>query len=178
MKKIVIISSSPRAGGNSDLLCDRFAAGAREAGHQVEKFRLAERKIGFCLGCYACKDSGVCFQKDGAREVIDAMMAADVIVLATPVYFYTVSAQLKTLIDRTVVVYPNLTGKTFYSIMTMWDPDAAHFEGTRAALKGFRDCYDGSVLAGEVAATNVYEKGDVRNSPAWDEAYALGKSVR
>ena len=51
MKKIVVISSSPRAGGNSDLLCDRFAAGAREAGHQVEKIRLAERKIGYCLGC-------------------------------------------------------------------------------------------------------------------------------
>ena len=55
MKNILIISASPRKGGNSDLLCDQFAKGADEAGHNVEKVRLAEKKVGYCLGCYACQ---------------------------------------------------------------------------------------------------------------------------
>ena len=56
MKKILVISASPRKGGNSDLLCDQFAKGAREAGHEVEKIRLAEKKVGYCTGCYACQN--------------------------------------------------------------------------------------------------------------------------
>ena len=56
MKKVLIISASPRKGGNSDLLCDQFAKGATEAGHHVEKVRLAEKKIGYCTGCYACQN--------------------------------------------------------------------------------------------------------------------------
>ena len=99
-KKVLIISSSPRKGGNSDILCDAFVEGAREAGHEVEKLRIADLKIGYCTGCYACQKTGKCAIKDDAQGVIDTMMAADVIVLASPVYFYGISAQLKTLIDR------------------------------------------------------------------------------
>lgn len=178
MKKIVIISSSPRKGGNSDLLCDRFAEGAKASGNEVEKIRIADLKIGFCHACYVCKKTGKCVQQDDARAVIDKMMGADAIVLATPVYFYTLSAQLKALFDRTVAVFPKLTGKKFYYIMTMADGDRRMFEGVFAAMRGFLDCYDGSTLEGAVCAPGVYEKGAVKDSPAWNEAYELGRQVK
>ena len=102
-KKVLVLSSSPRRGGNSDRLCDRFMAGAQQAGHEVEKIFLTDRRIGYCTGCGACYGgAGPCPQKDDAAGVIGKMVEADVIVMATPVYFYTLSAQMKTLIDRRV----------------------------------------------------------------------------
>ena len=135
-KKVLIISSSPRKGGNSDILCDVFAEGAKAAGNEVEKVRIAALKIGYCTGCYACQKTGKCAIKDDAQGVINKMMAADVIVLASPVYFYSICAQLKALIDRTVVVYPNLTNKRFYYILTMADTNRDKFDGSLAALHG------------------------------------------
>ena len=70
MKKVLIISASPRKGGNSDLLCDEFARGAAEAGHEVEKIRLAEKKIDYCIGCYACRTVGKCFRHPWAVGII------------------------------------------------------------------------------------------------------------
>ena len=81
-KKVLIISSTPRKGGNSDILCDEFATGAKESGNKVEKVRIADKKISYCTGCYACQKTGTCAIKDDAKKVIDKMMAADVIVLA------------------------------------------------------------------------------------------------
>ena len=101
MKKVLILSSSPRRGGNSDTLCNRFMAGAQEKGHNVEKITLADKNIGYCTGCGVCSMYGKpCPQKDDAAGIIEKMIQADVIVLATPVYFYTMCAQMKTLIDR------------------------------------------------------------------------------
>ena len=139
-KNVLIISSTPRKGGNSDILCDEFAAGAKEAGNKVEKIRIADKKIGYCTGCYACQKTGKCAIKDDAQKVIDKMMVADVIVLASPVYFYSISAQLKALFDRTVVVYPNLTNKKFYFLLTMADTNRKMFDGSLAALRGFLAC--------------------------------------
>lgn len=82
-KKVLIISSTPRKGGNSDKLCDAFADGAKETGNEVENVRIADLKIGYCTGCYACQKAGKCAIKDDAQGVIDKMMAADVIVLAS-----------------------------------------------------------------------------------------------
>ncbi len=177
MKKVLIISSSPRKGGNSDLLCDRFALGAREAGHEVTKISLAGKIIGFCTACGICRESGICRQQDAVGPFLEEMMGADVIVLATPVYFYSMCAQLKALIDRTVAIYPKLTNKEFYFIMTMADTDEGMFKGTVEALRGFLACYDGSREMGMVQAMNVYEKGAVRESPAWDQAYEMGKTI-
>ena len=177
-KKVLIISSSPRKGGNSDILCDAFADGAKAAGNEVEKVRIAALKIGYCTGCYACQKTGKCAIKDDAKKVIDKMMAADVIVLASPVYFYSICAQLKALIDRTVVVYPNLTNKRFYYILTMADTDRAKFDGPIAAMRGFLDCYEGSKEAGKVCADGVYELGAIDGTKFLAEAKALGQSVR
>lgn len=97
-KKVLILSSSPRRGGNSDLLCDRFMEGAREAGLEVEKIFLKDKTINYCMGCNRCYNGEhPCPQRDDAAEVVGKMVEADVIVMASPVYFYTVCGQMKTL---------------------------------------------------------------------------------
>ena len=91
--KVLIVSSSPRKGGNSDVLCDQFAKGAAEAGHEVEKVNLREKTLSPCRACYACMENHVCAIKDDMAEIFSKLVAADVIVLASPVYFYSVCAQ-------------------------------------------------------------------------------------
>ena len=87
MKNVLILSSSPRKGGNTDLLCDEFAKGAKEAGNKVTKIRIADKKIGYCTGCYACQKTHKCVIKDDAAAILKKMQAADVIVFGTPAYF-------------------------------------------------------------------------------------------
>lgn len=176
MKQVLIISGSPRKNGNSDTLCDQFAKGASGAGHQVEKIFLGDKKLGFCTACYACQ-SGICPQQDDAVWIAEKMLTADVIVLSTPVYFYTMSAQLKTLIDRSVMYYPRIEKKEFYYIMTMADTEKANFRGTIEALRGFVDCCENSVEKGMIEAVGVYEKGEILNTPFMQQAFEMGRSV-
>jgi len=86
-KKVLVLSASPRKGGNSDLLCDQFMLGAKEAGNQVEKIYIQDKKINFCFGCLACQSNGgSCVQHDDMEEIMEKMIESDVLVLATPVY--------------------------------------------------------------------------------------------
>lgn len=176
-KKVLILSGSPRKGGNSDLLCDEFAKGALEAGNAVEKIRVAEKNIGFCRGCYACKQSGVCAIKDDMAEVLQKMIDADVIVLASPVYFYAIDAQLKALIDRTVARWLEVRDKDFYYIVTAADADHAAAETTLNCFRGYADCVEGAKEMGVIYGMGVYEKGEVKHTAAMQEAYEMGKRV-
>ena len=179
-KKVLIISASPRKAGNSDILCDEFARGAAEAGHEVEKIRLAEKKIGYCIGCYACRSFQKCFQQDDANDIIEKMLSADVIVLATPVYFYSMNAQLKALIDRSVSRWNDFgrfKGTEFWHIVTAADTNRDMMSATLEGLRGFmRDCMEGTVERGVLYGTGALEKGDVRKLPVFREAYETGKS--
>ena len=172
-KKVLIISSSPRRGGNSETLCNAFAAGAVAAGHNVEIVALATKKIGFCTACYACR-SGSCPQQDDAPAIVQKILASDVTVLATPVYFFTMCAQLKALIDRTVMVYPEARNKEFYYLMTMAETDEKEFTGTIEALRGFVACCPASRECGMICVPGVYEKGAINNHPALDKARRMG----
>lgn len=176
-KNIVIISSSPRVGGNSDMLCEQFAKGALDAGNNVEKINLSPLKINGCRGCYACRDSHKCFQDDDARPVINKMMTADIIVLASPVYFYSICSQLKALIDRTVVVYPTINNKTFCYILTMGDNDPRHFDAALATLHGFCLCCEGSTELEPLCCSDVYEMCAVKDKPEWQKAYEMGRKI-
>lgn len=176
-KKIFIISASPRRGGNSDLLCDRFAAGAREAGHQVEKICLREQRIHYCLGCGVCNTSHQCIQKDDMKALLEKMVQADVVVLATPVYFYSMNGQLKTFIDRTVPRYEEISGKDFYFILTAADTEKKNLHRTLEALRGFtEDCLPHSREKGIIYGTGAWQAGEIKNTPAWQEAFAAGKN--
>ncbi len=174
---VLIISSSPRAHGNSDLLCEAFAGGARSAGHEVELFDLRRHPIKPCLACYACmKNGGTCCQKDDMNTLMEKLLAADAICLASPVYFYSICAQLKAVIDRCVARYKDLCGKKFYFILTAAD---GREEILRAAepLRGYVDCLPGSVECGALFAHGVWEKGDVTNTSFTDEARAMGAAI-
>lgn len=177
MKKVLIISGSPRKGGNSDTLCDRFLDGAKEAGNEVEKIFLNDRHINYCTGCGACNTTHRCVQKDDMAEILEKMVAADVIVLATPVYFYSAGARLKTLIDRTCPRYTEISGKTFYFIAAMAEDDRAMMERTFDCLRGFLDCLDSPTEAGVIAATGVWKKGEIEKTGFPRQAYEAGKSI-
>lgn len=177
-KKVLILSGSPRKGGNSDLLCDEFARGAKEAGNAVEKIRVSEKKIGYCTGCYYCqKSGGVCAIKDDMAELLQKMIDADVIVLSSPVYFYSIDAQLKTVIDRTVARWLEVKNKEFYYIITCADEERESQERTIECFRGYLDCVEGAVEKGIIYGTGVYEKGEITNTPAYKKAYVMGKSI-
>ena len=178
MKNVLILSSSPRKGGNTDMLCDAFAKGAKEAGNKVTKIRVADKKIGYCTACYACKKTGKCVIKDDAAAILKKMMAADVIVFGAPAYFYSCPAQLKALFDRSVVIYPNLINKQYYYLLVQADENKEMFAGTIKSLDGFLDCYEGSKLKGMVAAPGFYEKGAIKDSKYITQAYKLGLKVK
>lgn len=177
MKNILILSGSPRKNGNSDILCDEFMKGAVEVGNKVEKIRVAEKNIGYCRACYACRETGVCAIKDDMAEILQKMIDADVLVLASPVYFYSIDAQLKALIDRTVARWTEVKNKDFYYIVTAADGEEAAAETTVACFRGYADCVDGAKEKGVVYGMGVYEKGEVKNTKAITEAYEMGKTV-
>ena len=175
-KKVLIISSSPRKGGNSDLLCDQFAKGAQEAGHEVEKISLREHKINYCTGCGVCNETHRCVQKDDMAPLLDKLVAADVIVLATPVYFYSMDGQLKTFIDRTVPRYTEIADKDFYFILTSADTQKKNLARTVEALRGFtQDCLENAHEKAIIYGTGAWQKGEIKNTPAYEEAYQAGK---
>lgn len=176
-KKILILSGSPRKNGNSDILCDEFARGAVEAGHSVEKVRVAEKSIGYCRGYYACRESGICAIHDDMSALLQKMIDADVLVLASPVYFYSIDAQLKAVIDRSVARWLEVRDKEFYYIITAADEARSSLETTLACFRGYADCVEGAREMGVIYGGGAYEKGEIRDTPAMAEAYKMGKGV-
>ncbi|MGN1000042.1 MAG: flavodoxin family protein [Faecousia sp.] len=177
-KKVLILSGSPRRGGNSDLLCDAFAQGAAEAGHQAEKIFLGRKKIAPCNACYYCKKSGgKCAIQDDMAEILDKMQEADTIVMASPVYFYSIDAQMKAVIDRCVARWTNMPNKEFYFIMTAAEDSKTVMECTLECFRGFAACLDGAKEMGVLEAKGVYEAGQVRSSRYMQQAYEMGRNV-
>lgn len=178
MKQVLIISSSPRKGGNSDTLSDAFLKGAAESGNAVEKVFVHEKKIAYCNGCGVCNSTHTCVQKDDMADILDKMVKVDVIVLATPVYFYTMDAQLKTLIDRCVPRYTEISNKEFYFIVTAADTNQSMLEKTVEGLRGFTDdCLENPIEKGVLYATGVWNKGEVNNTKFIKQAYEMGLQV-
>lgn len=178
MKKILVLAGSPRKNGNSALLCNEFARGAADAGHDVDLIYLRDKKIGYCMACYYCKDhDGICIIKDDMAEILDRMNEADVIVMASPVYFYAIDAQMKALIDRTVAQWLKIKDKTFYYIMTAAEDTPTVMNCTLECMRGLAACLKGSKEGGVIYGKGVYEPGAIRNKPAMQEAYAMGKGI-
>lgn len=177
-KKVLILSSSPRRGGNSDTLCDEFMRGAVAAGNEAEKIFLRDKTIHYCTGCSTCSlHKKPCPQKDDAAGVIEKMLAADILVMATPVYFYTMSAQMKTLIDRCCGLYTEMKNKEFYFLLTAADDDRSLLDRTVDTFQGFLDCLDNPVVKGVVYGTGVWHAGEIKQKAAMREAYEMGEKV-
>jgi len=170
-KKVLILSSSPRKGGNSETLAAAFAKGAQEAGNQVETVYLREKRYSFCKGCLACLKLGHCVIQDDAVEIAAKMHDADVLVFATPVYYYSVSGQLKTMLDRANPLYGSDYAFTKAYLL------ASAAENEPETVQGWVDCFPRCVLAGTVFAGGVSSVGDIAGHPALQKAYKMGKEV-
>lgn len=178
MKNVLILEGSARPNGNSCILSNEFARGAEEAGCSVEKVQLSRKKLSGCLGCNACyRNGGICVQKDDMADIREKMLAADVIVLASPIYFYSMTAQMKTLIDRTYAFFNELAGKTFYFIVTCAAPEASFTETMLASLRGFTCCVPEAKEGGVVLGVGAMEAGEIRKSDAMVQAYEMGRNV-
>lgn len=176
-KSILIISSSPRRGGNSEILCNEFKKGAEEANHSVEMINLNDYDIKFFAKHeYQQRDNPD--EADDAIRIIKKMAAADVIVLASPVYFYSMTGQMKALIDRVYHYEKELKSKEFYYIITATDNDEKALDGTIQGFRGFLRCLYDSREIGIVRGHGARESGTILKRPdAMKEAYELGKNA-
>ena len=175
---ILILSGSPRKRGNTELLADAFAKGATKH-HHVEIVFVHDYDVNPCLGCNACfKTNGICVQKDDMCVIYEKMAKADMLVIASPVYFYGISAQLKAVIDR----FHNPVRDTFHikkmalllvgaaSLPELFDAILTEYN---LSLKFF-NLED----AGKVLVRGVKDKGDIQSTDALNEAYILGLSIQ
>ena len=176
---ILILSGSPRKGGNTDLLVEAFVKGASQQ-HHVEVVSVHDYKVNPCMGCNACfKDkANACVQNDDISLIYEKMSRADMLVIASPVYFYGLSAQLKAVIDR----FHNTIRDTFrIKKMALLLVGAATLpELFDSILAQYRLCLNFFKLedAGRVLVRGVKDKGDIKNADALDEAFHLGSNAQ
>ena len=178
-KKILFITSSLRMNSNSDELAKECACGAKEAGNEVETISLKGKKIAFCKGCMACQKTMKCFIQDDAAEIVEKVKNADVLVFVTPVYYYCLSGQMKTMLDRCNPLFPSdYAFRDVYLLATAAEEEQSAVEGTVTGIKGWVDCFEKARFAGTVFAGGVDSAGEIKGHAALQTAYALGRSIK
>lgn len=177
-KQILVISTSPRKGGNSDRLAEELIRGAREAGNDVEKVTLYDKTIGFCKGCLTCQSTQRCVIHDDADAIAQKMLNADVLVFATPIYYYGMSGQMKTMLDRANPLYSaDYRFRDIYLLTAAAEEDEHTPDGAVTGLQGWIDCFEKARLAGTVFAGGVTSVGEIQGHPALKQAYDMGKQI-
>lgn len=178
-KKVLIISTSLRKNSNSDALAKSFAEGARSAGNEVETVSLTGKNIAFCKGCLACQSIGHCVIKDDAIDLAEKMRTADVLVFATPIYYYEMSGQMKTLLDRANSLYSSdYKFRDIYMLSTAAEDEPDVDGRAYSGLEGWVVCFEKSRLAGKVFAGGVNDAGKIKGHPAVKEAYDMGAKIK
>lgn len=178
MKKVIVISTSLRAGSNSDMLADKFIEGALAAGNEVEKITLSGKNIGFCKGCLACQKLGKCVIDDDANGIMQKVLEADVVCWATPIYYYEMSGQMKVLIDRMNAMYSlDYKFRDVYMLTTAAEDEPEVPKRAEAGLTGWIDCYPKSRLAGTLFCGGVDAPRTIEGNAKLQEAYQLGKNI-
>lgn len=175
-KNILVLSTSPRHGGNSETLADEFAKGARDAGHQVEKVCLYDKTIGFCKGCLACQKTRRCVIHDDADIIAQKMLNADVIVFATPIYYYEMCGQMKTMLDRSNPLFPSdYAFRDVYLLASAADGEESAMDGAVKGLEGWVACFEKARLKGVVRGVGADGMGAIQRVPAaLKAAYDMG----
>lgn len=175
---ILVISTSLRKNSNSEALADAFIAGAEEAGHRVEKVSLQGKTIGFCKGCLACQKRGKCVIDDDAVMLTEKMRHADILVFATPIYYYEMSGQMKTLLDRANALFSSeYDFRKVYLLTTAAEKGKHVPEKALSGLQGWIDCFEKATFQDSVFAGGVTDAGEISGHPALREARELGKSI-
>ena len=178
MKKVVVISTSLRPGSNSHAMAEQFAKGAEAAGHEVELISLRGKEIKFCIGCLSCQSTGACVFKDDVPAIMDSVLNADVVCWATPIYYYEMSGQMKTLIDRMNAMYPKDYRFRDIYLLTTAAEDEDHVPArAESGLQGWIDCYEKSELKAHLFCGGVGAPRDIDGHAKLQEAFELGKSI-
>jgi multimeric flavodoxin WrbA len=177
-KHIVVLSGSPRNGGNTDRLTEAFIEGAKTAGNHISLFKVAGLKIGGCRGCEHCfKHKGVCIQKDDMPPILDELRKADALVLTSPVYYFGVSAQLKLAIDRFfALLEEGMNVKRAALLMTCGDTTDA---SAASSISMFRQicAYQKWEEAGIIVAPGLHNPGDIDEREELERAKSLGENI-
>jgi len=179
MSKVLVITTSLRARSNSDRLAEELIRGAADAGHDVERISLKGKEIRFCIGCLACQKTQKCVLKDDAAEIAEKVKNADTLVFATPIYYYEMSGQMKTLLDRLNPLYPsNYRFRKVYLLTTAAEDEESAPEKAVSGLQGWVDCFEKAELAGSLFCGGISDAGEANGKKEeQDEAYRFGKSL-
>ena len=180
MSKILVITTSLRAKSNSDLLAARLIAGAADAGHEVEQISLRGKEIRFCIGCLACQKTQQCVLRDDAADIAEKVLRSDTLVFVTPIYYYEMSGQMKTLLDRLNPLYAADYAFRKVYMMSVAAEDEAHVpEKAVSGLEGWVDCFEKAEFAGSLFCGGINDPGEAAlRKEEQDEAYAFGKSLQ
>ena len=177
--KVLVVSGSLRPRSNSEALADQFVKGAQDAGNEVEKITLKGKAIGFCKGCLVCQKTQKCVINDDMQEFVQKVCDADAVCFATPIYYYEMSGQLKTFLDRCNPLYvADYKFRNIYFLATASDEDPKTPERAKAGLGGWIECFEKAEFAGSVFCGGVTDMGDIDENPALKQAYFLGNSIK
>ena len=178
MRKVLIISTSLRNNSNSDILARECERGARDAGLDVDYVSLKGKEIKYCIGCMSCQKTNKCVLNDDVADIMTKVKEAEVIVYATPIYYYEMCGQMKTLLDRLNPLYTSdYKFRDIYMIATAADDSDTTFDKAYSGLQGWVDCFEKAELKGIVAggideAGSVNDFVDIKN-----KAYELGRGL-
>ena len=180
MSKVLVITTSLRAKSNSDRLAEEVIRGAKDAGHEVEHISLKGKDIKFCIGCLACQKTQKCVLKDDAIEIAEKVKNADTLVFTTPIYYYEMSGQMKTLLDRLNPLYPSdYRFRKVYMLSTATEDEEYVPEKAVSGLQGWIDCFEKAKFAGSLFCGGISDAGEAdRHQAELEEAYEFGKGLR
>ncbi|MBR5114507.1 MAG: flavodoxin family protein [Oscillospiraceae bacterium] len=179
MSKVLVITTSLRAKSNSDRLAEELIRGAKDAGHEVEQISLKGKEIRFCIGCLACQKTQKCVLKDDAVQIAEKVKEAETLVFATPIYYYEMSGQMKTLLDRLNPLYPSdYKFRKVYMLSVATEDEDYVPEKAINGLQGWVDCFDKAELAETLFCGGISDAGEASGrSVEQEEAYAFGKAL-
>ena len=180
MSRITVLVGSPRKDGNTEALADAFIKGAQEAGNEVAKLHLRELKVNGCLGCEYCTNhDGECVQKDGMTAIYDALYRTDIVVFATPIYYFGIAAQLKAVIDRFYASIKKPFSATSAIFLAVYgDESATEADLAIAHYKTIISRGMGLKNLAVITASGVFNKGDIVGHKSLMEAEKLGKTIK
>ena len=180
MSKVLVISTSLRAKSNSDILAERLIAGAEDAGHKVEQISLKGKELKFCIGCLACQETQQCVLKDDAVWIAEKVKEAETLVLVTPVYYYEMSGQMKTLLDRLNPLYPSdYKFRNVYMLTTAAEDEEFVPEKAVSGLQGWVDCFEHAELADTLFLGGIGNAGEAAGmEEKLQKAYEFGKQIQ
>ena len=180
MSKVLVITTSLRAKSNSDRLAEELIRGAKDAGHEVEQISLKGKEIRFCIGCLSCQKTQKCVLKDDAVRIAEKVKEAETLVFVTPIYYYEMSGQMKTLLDRMNPLYPSdYKFRKVYMLSVAAEDEDCVPEKAVSGLQGWVDCFEKAELAGTLFCGGISDPNEATGrSVELDEAYQFGKQLQ